>query len=360
MGAGASMTDYASAVQNSDAASFPAPFAGVRAGVEEKQKAGGDEASVLAYATEECARLKLDVHLDTEYSSATGRGRLRVTCAEGAAPGPAAAPEPNKSPRSPRDLVASKVEWLSAAVIKANKKLLDTPTQTIVVLTDGSAAAHRAYQVGKAWAKDDDTLTVMHVKSDKDYTTDEFKSDRIRARYDAELTGYLPEERRRLLTVHKSDTETTRASVAGWVNGCETHAQPSLKHRAPNFLVLGFSGRKEPTRDPYVLGQVADLSLRSVACPCVIVKREPTPGPRKLKLFVCDADRCWLAYRPARNPTRSAGFGVPRESFEILVPPSNRIRSPRFLDRSSSLLSSRRRERAPLKIRSGTLKVKVS
>lgn len=79
MGAGASMTDYASAVQNSDAASFPAPFAGVRAGVEEKQKAGGDEASVLAYATEECARLKLDVHLDTEYSSATGRGRLRVT-----------------------------------------------------------------------------------------------------------------------------------------------------------------------------------------------------------------------------------------------------------------------------------------
>ena len=29
----------------------------------------------------------------------------------------------------------------------------------------------------------------------------------------------------------------------------------------PNFLIVGFSGRKEAGRDPSVLGQVADLSL---------------------------------------------------------------------------------------------------
>ena len=37
----------------------------------------------------------------------------------------------------------------------------------------------------------------------------------------------------------------------------------------------------------------------------------------------------------ARNPT--AGFGVPQEFVKILVPPSNRTRFPRCLDRSSSL-----------------------
>ena len=65
----------------------------------------------------------------------------------------------------------------------------------------------------------------------------------------------------------------------------------------PNFLIVGFSGRKEAGRDPSVLGQVADLSLRTVACPCVIVKSAPAPGPKTITTFVVDSERCWIMYR---------------------------------------------------------------
>jgi len=49
---------------------------------------------------------------------------------------------------------------------------------------------------------------------------------------------------------------------------------------------------------------------------------ERTSGP---------VSRGWMGdpHRAARNPT--AGFGVPREFFKHLVPPSNRTRFPRFL-----------------------------
>ncbi|KAH8073679.1 G-protein coupled peptide receptor [Aureococcus anophagefferens] len=275
MGAAGSVSDYETAEKNSDASAFPPAFAEVSKAVAEKKAAGAGDAELLAFAEAECASKALTVHLDKEYSASTGRGRLHVTASTTpAAPAPApaaAAAAPKPGERSPRDLKASKVDWLSGVVVETNKKLLATPTQTFVVLTDGSQAAHRAFEVGKTLVKDDDTLTVMHVKSDKDYTEHEFKADTIMARYDSELTGFLPEKRRSSLLHVKDDKTTTKSFISEWVNGLKAEpdegATPRRSHRMPNFLIVGFSGRKEPTRDPTVLGQVADLSLRTVACP---------------------------------------------------------------------------------------------
>jgi len=305
MGAAGSVSDYETAEKNSDASAFPPAFAEVSKAVAEKKAAGAGDAELLAFAEAECASKALTVHLDKEYSASTGRGRLHVTASTTpAAPAPApaaAAAAPKPGERSPRDLEASKVDWLSGVVVETNKKLLATPTQTFVVLTDGSQAAHRAFEVGKTLVKDDDTLTVMHVKSDKDYTEHEFKADTIMTRYDSELTGFLPEKRRSSLLHVKDDRTTTKSFISEWVNGLKAEpdegATPRRSHRMPNFLIVGFSGRKEPTRDPTVLGQVADLSLRTVACPCVIVKRAPTPGPKTITTFVVDHERCWTAYR---------------------------------------------------------------
>ncbi|KAH8097847.1 G-protein coupled peptide receptor [Aureococcus anophagefferens] len=304
MGAAGSVADYETAEKNSDASAFPPAFAEVSKAVAEKKAAGAGDAELLAFAEAECASKALTVHLDKEYSASTGRGRLHVTASTTPA-APAAAPAAAARRRSPasgrRDLEASKVDWLSGVVVETNKKLLATPTQTFVVLTDGSQAAHRAFEVGKTLVKDDDTLTVMHVKSDKDYTEHEFKADTIMARYDSELTGFLPEKRRSSLLHVKDDKTTTKSFISEWVNGLKAEpdegATPRRSHRMPNFLIVGFSGRKEPTRDPTVLGQVADLSLRTVACPRVIVKRAPTPGPKTITTFVVDHERCWTAYR---------------------------------------------------------------
>ena len=47
---------------------------------------------------------------------------------------------------------------------------------------------------------------------------------------------------------------------------------------------------------PSVLGQVADLSLRTVPCPCVVVKYPPSEGPKSFCLLVADLPRCWMAF----------------------------------------------------------------
>ena len=80
-------------------------------------------------------------------------------------------------------LLASRVEYMSSVLVAETEKLLESPTQTIVALTDGSEAAHQAFLVAMDLVKGEDTLTVMHVKSDKDYHgPDEYKADKIKAR----------------------------------------------------------------------------------------------------------------------------------------------------------------------------------
>ena len=259
MGTGASLVEYETAASNSDKAQWPAAFAEIDKAVQEKKTAGVAEAEVLAYATEACASAALGGHLDKEDNAATGRGRLQVSVDGGAggaaaldvaaaAALPAAASEAAKPfERSPRDLAASKVEWLSGVVVKANEKLLQTPTQTFVVLTDGSGAAHRAFDVGKALVKDDDTLTVMHVKSEKEYHTDEYKADAIMSKYDAELTGFLPKPRRHSLLQVKEDKVTTKAFISEWIGSLKPDEDGEDDKRRPHKSPRAASERSRPS-----------------------------------------------------------------------------------------------------------------
>ena len=114
--------------------------------------------------------------------------------------------------------------------------------------------------------------------------------------------------------VGKKKTPQTTTCTAGSTDD----PNPDLRHATPNFVVLGFSGRKEighkkhtprvlferrartwrfpalsfcrhsssRSHDPTVLGQVADLSLRTVACPCIIVK---VPVAKTKRLFLARA-----------------------------------------------------------------------
>lgn len=128
--------------------------------------------------------------------------------------------------------------------------------------------------MAKALIKDEDVLSVVHVKSDKDYLQDSYKSTEIKNRYDAEMTGFLPKERRKTAIVEKTDSTKTKKAVAAWVSDCMSPAGPgdAPKHPMPNFLCLGFSGRKAAGEGPETLGSTADMSLREVPCPCVVVK----------------------------------------------------------------------------------------
>lgn len=282
MGAGAStIADYKEGCKNADEASFPEAFAKLKTDVETKVDAGDDAAAVLAYATEQCKELKLAVRLDTEYQSETGRGKLFVSAAGG------------------EEMAPAEVEVLEKLANTVALELLEAKTQSIVCLTDGSKNAHKAFEVAKSLRKDDDVLSVVHVKSDKDYHGEnEYKSDQIKLRYETELAPLLPKEKWRYEMVLKEDSVSTKRSVGLWVSGLrDVLVDDSRKHPMPNFLCIGFSGRKSIADEaPSVLGQVADLSLRTVPCPCVVVKYPPSDGPKAFCLLVADLPRCWIAF----------------------------------------------------------------
>ena len=102
----------------------------------------------------------------------------------------------------------------------------EAKTQSIVCLTDGSNNAHKAFEVAKALRKDDDVLSVVHIKSDKDYhdATTNFKSDQIQLRYETELTPLLPSSKWRYDMVTKKDNVSTKRAVGMWVSGLQGRA----------------------------------------------------------------------------------------------------------------------------------------
>ena len=283
MGAGAStIADYKEAASKSDESSFPEAFAKLKEGVEAFE---GDAAAALAYAEEQCKALSLKVTLQSD----NGQGKLYVTGAGGEADAPAADGEAEPS--------NEELEKISNEVAL---ELLEAKTQSIVCLTDGSNNAHKAFEVAKALRKDDDVLSVVHIKSDKDYhdATTNFKSDQIQLRYETELTPLLPSSKWRYDMVTKKDNVSTKRAVGLWVSGLrDVPIDDPKRLPMPNFLCIGFSGRKNMSDEaPSVLGQVADLSLRTVPCPCVVVKYPPSDGPKSFCLLVADLPRCWMAF----------------------------------------------------------------
>lgn len=132
---------------------------------------------------------------------------------------------------------------------------------------DGSDKAHTAYLTAKELA---DELTVVHVGN----------SD-IKLRYEADLTTWKPASQWSFKMLESE--KQVKDVVVDYVN--QEH---------PGFVVVGFSGRKSPGRDPTVIGQVTDLSLRTVFCPCIVIK-VPVHEVRHFVVLVDANPRCKTA-----------------------------------------------------------------
>ena len=57
--------------------------------------------------------------------------------------------------------------------------------------------------------------------------------------------------------------------VAAFANDRAKMHTAARAHPDPTALCIGFSGRSSKKSDPTVVGQVADMSMRSVVCPIV-------------------------------------------------------------------------------------------
>ncbi|KAH8043785.1 G-protein coupled peptide receptor [Aureococcus anophagefferens] len=156
---------------------------------------------------------------------------------------------------------------------------------------DGSAA-RVAYVAAKSLLNGpEDTLSVITVESSKAHTKPNFKPKVMRDRYEADLTGFLARSRWRFITIPKSKVPTKEV-VTTFVNDRSKMPCAVRTHPDPTLVLVGFSGRKtSAARDPAVIGQVADLSLRTLFCPTVVAKVAPRPRGRHFVMLVEPAER---------------------------------------------------------------------
>lgn len=140
---------------------------------------------------------------------------------------------------------------------------------------DGSRFSDYAYDVMRSLKKKIDHITVMHVYSVEDKHT-HADPDRMREKFDAELTGQYPSSQYELVW-HNNDKDQKPVKELlvkiseGKFGGV----------RAPDFLVLGYSGwrfhNKDGSRKDHATtaGSTADFCLRTIRNPVIIVKEEP-------------------------------------------------------------------------------------
>ena len=109
---------------------------------------------------------------------------------------------------------------------------------------------------------------------------------------ETDLTTFLPKKRWQFMHVPRSAVEPSKV-VAAFANDRAKMHTAARAHPDPTALCIGFSGRSSKKSDPTVVGQVADMSMRSVFCPIVVCKHAPVNATKRHFVYIADAtDRC--------------------------------------------------------------------
>ena len=109
---------------------------------------------------------------------------------------------------------------------------------------------------------------------------------------ETDLTTFLPKKRWQFMHVPRSAVAPSKV-VAAFANDRAKMHTAARAHPDPTALCIGFSGRSSKKSDPTVVGQVADMSMRSVFCPIVVCKHAPVNAKKRHFVYIADAtDRC--------------------------------------------------------------------
>ena len=104
---------------------------------------------------------------------------------------------------------------------------------------------------------------------------------------ETDLTTFLPSNARGGSSCGGGSRQVRRRAVqvvAAFANDRAKMHTAARAHPDPTALCIGFSGRSSKKSDPTVVGQVADMSMRSVFCPIVVCKHAPVNAVEKTPL----------------------------------------------------------------------------
>jgi len=169
-------------------------------------------------------------------------------------------------------------------------KIVQTMVQSnypdFIIGLDGSKSSKLSLEVAIKLRKAKGKIIAFHVEDPaKEDLPSKFSWNTIHSEADTLLCGNIPPSYYKLESTLKSTGENTKQSFNRYI-----HEQD-----IPAYVCVGITGRKGPKDDPTILGQVADLAMRSCSQP-VIVCKEAVGDERTYIVCVDKTERAMMAY----------------------------------------------------------------
>jgi nucleotide-binding universal stress UspA family protein len=172
----------------------------------------------------------------------------------------------------------------------SNANLMRRAAKTFMIGIDGSNSSDMAYNVAMSLRKKVDNVVLFHTYKESEENGEElpyqYRPKVIRTKYEALLVSSLPAHNYFLAFHTRPDDKSAKQSIVEVIDKTSTGKMtPAVRltigNNAPDFLCIGFSGRKSEMENREFMGSKADLALRTVHIPVIVCKRPIAPNSPK-------------------------------------------------------------------------------
>jgi hypothetical protein len=154
--------------------------------------------------------------------------------------------------------------------------MLKLKARTFMCCVDGSDEADSAFKTTLHLRKKYDNVCVFHAfsKEKSALLASTYQPDQIKQRYESQLISAC---KRPYFSMHfeerynRSALRVLQDLISLYSSAFSRDILPTLNR--PDFIVVGYCGRKGPKDKPRVLGSTADLALRTLPVPVIVAKR---------------------------------------------------------------------------------------
>ena len=177
----------------------------------------------------------------------------------------------NKPQPSPTRSESQNDQLFAQSCQEIANEIISKGAHTFLFCTDGSDVADVALKSILHLRKKHDTLIVFHaskIHSDSVKDSPSKREHGLKQRYEPQLIDMMPRNKYKFHFEERYNRTVLR-TLQDYLENAKNHRFEVMR---PDFLVLGYVGRKGPKEQQTVLGSTADLALRSMPIPCIICK----------------------------------------------------------------------------------------
>jgi nucleotide-binding universal stress UspA family protein len=172
-------------------------------------------------------------------------------------------------------------------------RMIKKPGLRYLVCVDGSDGGDLAYRAVKhLFDERQDHIVMYHayktaIQNQPSHVLPLYRPENVRRKYESQLIGdFVDESMWEIVMDERGENESALDTLVKHVDrySYAWNTKPSPEyydyyHNVPDFVLLGYVGRKGVKTSPTVLGSTADLALRKLHVPCIIAKATVSSGP---------------------------------------------------------------------------------